>query len=261
VETDFDSLMEEAARRPFVGWDVSYDGRIETVPPWDFDAIVDGAARASPDLLDLGTGGGEWLAARAHLPPRTVATEGWPPNVPVARARLAPLGIDVVAVDGAPDNVELESVASGGGILPFADGAFHLAVSRHESYLPREVWRVLASGGLFLTQQVASGIGDDFYRLLGEAVPSVAVRWTLAFAVRQLRDAGFVVEEAQEAQETMTFADVGALAWYLVNLPFVYPAFSMAAARDVLRRLHEENRRGRRLEVRQPLFWLQASRR
>lgn len=257
METDFDSLMEEAMRRPFVGWDVSYDGRIKTVPPWDFDAIVDRAARVSPDLLDLGTGGGEWLAARPNLPPRTVATEGWPPNVPVARARLAPLGIDVVAVDGAPDNID-QNVSSRDGALPFADGAFHLVVSRHESYLPGEIRRVLASTGFFLTQQVASGAAADFYRLLDEVVPSVQAIWNLAFAVRQARDAGLAVEEQGEGFETMVFADVGALAWYLVNLPFVYPDFSIAGARDALHRLHEENRSGRPLEVRQPLFWFRA---
>jgi SAM-dependent methyltransferase len=259
VEADFDSLMEEATRRPFVGWDVSYDGRIETVPPWDFDAIVDRVARASPDLLDLGTGGGEWLAARPHLPRRTVATEGWPPNVPVAGARLAPLGIEVVAVDGAPGNVD-QDAGPEGGALPFADGAFHLVVSRHESYLPGEVRRVLVPGGLFLTQQVGSGAADDFYRLLGEAAPPVLIVWNLAFAVRQVRNAGLVVEEQAEGFETMVFADIGALAWYLANLPFVYPDFSIAGARDVLRRLHEENCRGRPLEVRQPLFWFRACR-
>lgn len=259
METDFDSLMEEATRRPFVGWDVSYDGQIETVPPWDFDAMVDRSARASPDLLDLSTGGGEWLAARPHLPLRTVATEGWPPNVPVAGARLAPLGIGVVAVDGAPDNVDQDAGATGGA-LPFVDGAFHLVVSRHESYRPREVRRLLAPRGLFLTQQVASGAADDFYRLLGQAAPPAPAAWNLAFAVRQARNASLVVEDQSQGFETMVFADVGALAWYLANLPFVLPDFSIAGARDVLRRLHEKGRCGYSLEVRVPLFWLRARR-
>lgn len=260
MEADFDALMAEAMRRPFVGWDVSYDGRITTVPPWDFDAIVDRAARTSPDLLDLGTGGGEWLAARPRLPPRTVATEGWPPNVPVARARLVPLGIEVVGVEGAPDNVDQEANAKGGA-LPFADEAFHLVTSRHESYRPHEVRRVLAPGGCFLTQQVASRAADDFRRLLGDPVPSAPSDWHRAFAVRQVCEAGLVVEEQGEGFETMAFADVGALAWYLVNLPFMLPDFSIVVARDRLRRLHTEQRGGRALEVRQPLFWLQASRR
>src|SRR5687767_9421828 len=100
-----DTLLAEAERRPLVGWDVSYDGRITTSRPWDFAAIVDAHTRGSPDLLDLGTGGGEWLSALPYRPPRTVAVEGWPPNVDVARRRLEPLGIPVLAFEGAPDNV------------------------------------------------------------------------------------------------------------------------------------------------------------
>lgn len=77
--TEFDALMEEAERRPLVGWDVGYDGRISSRLPWDFTAMVTDHARRSPDLLDLGTGGGEWLGDLPHRPARTVATEGWPP--------------------------------------------------------------------------------------------------------------------------------------------------------------------------------------
>ena len=126
--------------------------------------------------------------------------------------------------------------------------------------LMEEVTRCPSPTGHFVTQQVASGAADDFYRLLGEAVPSSRAVWDLAFAVRQLRDAGLIVEEQGEGFETMAFADVGALAWYFVNLPFVYPDFSIARARDVLRRLHEEGRHGCPLEVRQPLFWFRACR-
>lgn len=254
---DFDVLLEEAERRPFVGWDVSYDQRIRITPPWDFGAIVDAHTRLSPDLLDLGTGGGEWLNERPHLPTRTVATEGWSPNVPVARARLEPRGIDVIAVHGAPDNIDQEDF-SPECILPFPADDFHLVISRHESYVPSEVLRVLAPGGIFLTQQVASSGADDFYRLFDAPAPSVPVAWDLTFAVRQLERAGFTVTEKAEGFETIEFADVGALAWYLKNLPFVYPDFSIAAARQKLHRLHADDRRAGSLTIRQPLFWLKA---
>ncbi len=254
---DFDALLEEAERRPFVGWDVSYDQRIRITPPWDFEAIVDAHVRLSPDLLDLGTGGGEWLSERPHLPARTVATEGWAPNVPVARARLEPRGIDVIAVRGAPDNVDQGNFRAE-GVLPFPAADFHLVVSRHESYVPSEVLRVLAPAGIFLTQQVGSDNAVDFHRLFDEPAPSVPVAWDLAFAVQQLEGAGFTVIEKAEGFETIEFADVGALAWYLKNLPFVYPYFTIAAARQKLRRLHADERRAGSLTIRQSLFWLRA---
>ena len=50
--------------------------------------------------LDIETGGGEVLATVARPPALLVATEGWRPNVEVARARLRPLGVQVVAAGG-----------------------------------------------------------------------------------------------------------------------------------------------------------------
>jgi len=51
-------------------------------------------------VLDIGTGGGEALLTFADiLPGDTVATEGWAPTVPVARAALESRGIPVVSYD------------------------------------------------------------------------------------------------------------------------------------------------------------------
>lgn len=246
----FADLMAKAQERPFEGWDHSYGGRIVTEEPWDFGALVDAFAANSPDLLDLGTGGGEWLSAR-RLPKRTVATEGWAPNVPVARARLAPLGVEVVAVEGAPENVAQEGQP--GGALPFPDRSFHLVVSRHESYLPTEVLRVLAPGGCFVTQQVASTIADDFYRILEETPPFVAKAWTLDYAACQAAEAGFVIADQAQGDQVMRFADVGALAWYLKNLPFIIPDFSIDRAAVKLEQLHDATGENG-FEVRQPVF-------
>src|SRR5215813_11691547 len=126
-------------------------------------------------MLDMGTGGGERLARLSPRPKLTVATEAWPPNVPVAAARLHPLGIAVVQDEGAPDNVRQESAQQRGaqqggaqrGRLPFRDGAFGLVANRHEAFLAAEVSRVLASGGTFITQQADFHSYDDLYRLLG----------------------------------------------------------------------------------------------
>ena len=230
---DLDALLDEARARPITGWDVRYDGRITREgPAWSFAALVSAAARASPDLLDMGTCG-EWLSQLANRPPRTVATEGWPPNIPVARARRAPPGITVVAVEGAPDNV---AQASGlpGGALPFPDGDFHLVGNRHESYLPAEVWRILAPGGCFLTQQVGAPAADELHHLVGLHPPvPTGPGWTLAYATAQLARAGFVIEDAGAGDETMTFADVGALVWYLSRVPGLAPISRSSAVSRV----------------------------
>src|SRR2546425_12161877 len=90
-----DALLDEAERQPFVGWDFSWlRGRLDSQPlPWDYTATIAEHARSSPDLLDLGTGGGEWLAELSHPPPRTGATEASGAHVALAPARPRPPGV------------------------------------------------------------------------------------------------------------------------------------------------------------------------
>ena len=85
-----DALLAEAAATPVDGWDFGRFGdRLTTSGPgWDFAAIVAARCAGAGSLLDLGTGGDEWLSSLPARPDRTVATESWLPNVPVARARL-----------------------------------------------------------------------------------------------------------------------------------------------------------------------------
>ncbi|HGD1659713.1 TPA: class I SAM-dependent methyltransferase, partial [Pseudomonas aeruginosa] len=123
-------------------------------------------------------------------------------------------------------------------------------------YLPSEVRRVLAPGGCFLTQQVAGDFNREFYALLGEPAPTPeAPHWNLGFARAQLEAAELPPVAGGEGWEVLHFADVGALAWYLLNLPWVFPGFSFRRHRERLRGLHES---GEPLAVRQFLFWLEA---
>jgi hypothetical protein len=89
----------------------------------------------------------------------TVATEAWPPNVPIAAARLRPLGIPLVQDECAPDNIGQDNTER--GRLPFRDGAFALVANRHEAFLAAEVNRVLSPGGVFITQQTDFHSYDD----------------------------------------------------------------------------------------------------
>jgi SAM-dependent methyltransferase len=218
AQPSFDTLLDEADALPIAGWDFSVLGdRIAIAAlPWDFDEIVASHARMAPDLLDIGTGGGEWLAGLRVRPARTVATESWPPNVEVAGRRLRPLGVTVVATEPAPDNID-QLAGESRGQLPFPNESFALVTSRHEAFVAREVSRVLVSGGVFLTQQVGGDYGDFYDALALTPVPTR--RWDLSLAEEQLAGAGFRVLDSGEAAEAVSFADVGALAWYLKDDP------------------------------------------
>jgi len=252
---DLDALLDDAARRPMRGWDLRLDGRIVSTHPWDFEGIVDAEIAGAASLLDMGTGGGEWLSARPFPKGRTVATEGWPPNVPVAAARLTPLGITVLAVEGAPDNAE-QATSAVLPALPFADGAFRFITNRHESFVAAEVARILAPGGQFITQQIASEFSAPMRALMSAPDPAPPSRWDLALALDQVRASGLEVIQAREGDAQVTFADVGALAWYLLHVPWVLPEFEIAAFRDRLAALRETAP----ITVPQPHFWLQARR-
>lgn len=259
-DASLDRLLVEADARPVGGWDFSWLGeRMSTAPlPWNFEDIVERHARRSPDLLDMETGGGERVAAMPYRPTRTVATEAWPPNVDVAGARLRSFGVTVVRDEGAPDNVD-QLPDETRGRLPFPSGSFALISNRHGSFVATEVARVLAQGGRFVTEQVG-GDYTDFHEALGlpRAAPS-ARRWDLRFATAQVEAAGLRLVEAAEANESTTFADVGAIAWYLRAVPWAVPGFSIESHRPHLERLHERMRNGP-LTTRQPAFWLEAVR-
>lgn len=258
-DEELERLLAEAKEHPVAGWDFSWlESRIATSPlPWDYEAMVLRHARTSPDMLDIGTGGGEWLAALAYRAPRTVATEAWGPNVDLAGARLRPLAVTVVRDEGAPDNAEQEADDERGR-LPFPSESFQLVVNRHAAFAAKEVARVLVPGGRFVTQQIG-GSYDDFHRLLGLPVPAPASRrWGLPLAHAQLQAAGLSVVESGEGSEVTSFADVGAVAWYLVAVPWTVPGFSPDRDRARLADLHARIAAEGPVHVRLPAFWLDA---
>ena len=149
----FEDLVAEGESVPVAGWAFSwFEGRAsEERPPWGYARLLAARMAALADVpgaaaLDLQTGGGEVLATVPVGPPTLIATESWPPNVELARRRLARLGVTVV-----PMADELDD-------LPFADRSFDLVVSRHPVGIRwDEVARVLRPGGTYLSQDVGHG--------------------------------------------------------------------------------------------------------
>ena len=143
MEKSFDEWVAEALEASFSGWDFSWlaDRWITDPLPWNYGERVLAAFSGVDSLLDMGTGGGEFLASLAPLPPDAWATENYAPNMPIARGRLEPLGIHLVT--GVPDDA-----------LPFPSERFDLVINRHELYDTAEVYRILKPGGRFMTQQV-----------------------------------------------------------------------------------------------------------
>jgi SAM-dependent methyltransferase len=224
----FEELVAEALAAPVSGWDFSWltaRSSSEDPLPWDYRAEVARYAAGARSLLDMGTGGGEWLASLTPHPPYTVATEGWPPNVPVAARRLRQAGIAVVQDEGSADNAA-ENPSR--GRLPFRDGAFTLVINKHEAFLAAEVSRVLAPGGAFVSQQVDTRTYDGLYHVLGLPVPEE----------RQLRDAVLTVHQAVAGEQLDRLADVAAIIYYLRLVSWAVPGFTVERFAERLRELH-----------------------
>lgn len=148
-------LQEEDAAR-MKGWDFSHlRGRYEEEQDlaWDYAQVVRAFLQPDRELLDMDTGGGEFLLSLKHPHNKTIATEGWPPNADLCRRRLSPLGIRFEQADGE-------------GPLPFADGTFDLILNRHGSYDPAEISRLLRPGGTFITEQAGAKNDRELVELL-----------------------------------------------------------------------------------------------
>ena len=258
----FETLVAEAEREPFEGWDFSHlEGRlVESPPPFEYLTAVRARMLGATAMLDLGTGGGEVLSQLAPFPALTVATEAWGPNVTVAARRLRPLGARVVFAEGAPENWEtIPTPWRQAPALPLADATFDLVIDRHESYLAAEVFRVLRPGGWFVTQQCGGTHHAGLNDLVGLPSPRYAA-WGLASAVTQLRSAGFEAVDGREAFGETRIHDVGAIVYYLRALPWQAPGFRAGDHLPALRALHDRIAANGPLIIRGHHFLAQAQR-
>ena len=245
--TEFDRLIREALDQPFVGWDFAFvSGRIvEASPSWDYRSMVSSAIRQSDAMLDLCTGGGEFLNGFDLLPPKTVAAEGYAPNVKVARRLLEARGVEVV--EFLSENA-----------LPLEGQVFDLIVNRHGAYSVREVKRLARGvGSRFVTQQVGSNNALEINRILGQA-PGVSKEWTMSVATKTLEAQGFKILRATEEFPSMRFLDVGALVYYLKAIPWQVPEFDVNAQLHTLLSIHEGMQREGGLNVSAHRFIIDA---
>ena len=240
------AFWREEEQKPFSGWDFSHlNGRFfESDLPWDYMALARELLPEFPNLLDIGTGGGERLLTLRNLwPPSVTATEGWLPNVGLAAERLSPFGVRVVATDRHP--------------LPFTPDSFALIINRHTGFRSWDVARVLASGGVFLTQQVDALWGWDLQVAMGMAVGERLSSYDLA--LHHFRtETNLILEQTAANTGTMTFTDVGALVYYLKAIPWIVPGFSVATHLPYLLTLQVKLERGEKLQFETRQYLIKA---
>lgn len=224
-EARFDQLIQDAMVQDFSGWDFSYlDGRWQTEDlAWDYEQTVRKQISRTRSMLDMGTGGGEFLSSLAPLPEYTCATEAYLPNVPVAQKRLEPLGVTVYHIQ---DDKH----------LPFVDETFDLVINRHEAFWSDTLHRILKPRGWFVTQQVGGGNNLRLNQLFTGSEPEWS--WALETATGHLHNSGFEIISAQEMFPEERFFDIGALVFYLKVISWQIPDFSVEKYHQPLVDIH-----------------------
>ena len=200
----------------FAGWDFSHlCGRWESPAlPWNYLSIVKSYLKDSYRLLDMGTGGGEFLLTIGHANENTYVTEAYEPNYKLCEQVLAPLGITVARTY---DDDK----------LPFDENFFDIIINRHESFDLTEIDRVLRHGGYFITQQVGNMNSHNLMQKLNNNYIFHNPEHDVQSYVATLTNLGFEILAMDDIQYPAKFYDVGALVYYAKAIPWEFPGFTV----------------------------------
>ena len=206
------------------GWDFSHiEGRYmeEGDLPWNYREEILRYLKPEMRILDIDTGGGEFLLSLNHPHENTAATENYLPNVDLCRETLLPRGIDFRAADGK-------------GVLPFEDASFDMVINRHGDFNSDEIHRVLKPGGLFITQQVGAENDRELVELLCGQTDLPFPNQYLNIAADRFSLTGFEILDGRECFRPIRFYDVGALVWFARIIEWEFSGFSVDSCLDRL---------------------------
>ncbi|MDX8367348.1 methyltransferase domain-containing protein [Cytobacillus sp. IB215665] len=233
----------------FSGWDFSFitgTGRMKSsLLPWSYGSMARQLMKHANSMLDMGTGGGEFLSKLQPFHETVYATEGYKPNIPIAKKHLEPIGVTVVSVEEDSN-------------LPFSDNQFNVILNQHESYCPKEVRRIINSNGIFLTQQVGGLDCLGINEALGSSINNEFKDWNLTTAMSDLVNNNFEILYCKEEFPTQRFFDIGALVYYLKAIPWQVPDFSVEQYCENLYTIHKHIQSKDFFDVNQHRFIIKA---
>lgn len=209
--------LKKEESKTITGWDFSYlDGRWESEElPWNYQEIVLKYLNKDDKLLDIGTGGGEILLSLNHPHHNTTVTEGYKPNYELCLEKLKPLGIRVLNYVG--DEV----------FDKIDDNEFDIVINRHESYNEKELFRILKSNGLFITQQVGAYNNKDLATFFDQSHVDQFPDMTLEKSLQRLKENDFEILYYNECYPTLKFYDLGSIAYFAKIIEWEFINFSV----------------------------------
>ncbi|NFE93534.1 class I SAM-dependent methyltransferase [Clostridium botulinum] len=222
-------LWEKEEDAAFKGWDFSYlkNRWDDEELPWNYKDILKKYLNSDYKLLDMGTGGGEFLLTINHPYSNTSVTEMWKPNFELCKQKLEPLGIEV-------------KQAFNDSKLPFEDNTFDMIINRHESFNIKEVRRILKPNGIFVTQQVGGKNNEVLSNVLIKDFKPLYSENTLDNNLRNLEKNSFEILYSKEYFPYLRFKDIGAIVYFAKIIEWEFPNFSVENCFDKLCKLNEE---------------------
>lgn len=221
----------EEQKANMIGWNFSYiENRFESHEndlPWNFRDVINHYKHYNDRLLDIDTGGGEFLLSLAHSNSLLSATEGFPPNVSLCKEKLSSIGIDF-------------HECTDYGNMPFSDKQFDIVINRHGNYNIKEIFRILKPGGLFITQQVGE---DNDLELITRLLPYTNKKFkghNLKNQSDAFIQAGFKILEQNESYQPIKFYDTGALVWFAKIIEWEFIDFSVEKCFESLLSIEKE---------------------
>ncbi len=212
------------------GWDFSHiEGRYHSEDdnlPWDYKKLIEKYVKPTDKILDIDTGGGEFVLSLGHENSLLTVTEGWKPNVEFCMQKLSPLGISVYEMTDYSD-------------MPFEDGSFDVIINRHGSFNAEEIFRVLKKDGYFITQQVGEDNEREIVELLLPGNEKPYPGMNLAVQKKVFEFAGFTTIEEGEAFLPIEFYDTAALVWFARIIEWEFAGFSVEKCFDELLKIDE----------------------
>ncbi len=212
----------------FKGWDFEFLDKYglmkEGLLPWNYYSLIKKYISQKSVLLDMGTGGGEFLSGLDFLPKNTFATEGYKPNIKIAQDRLGKLGVEVKEIVD--------------DIIPFDDNKFDVIINRHESLIGKEVERVLKDQGVFVSQQVGGENDMELNEIL-DGPKCEYLYWNLDYVSKKFDDTSMEIVEKREERAVTRFYSIEAIIYYLKAIPWQIEDFSVEKYYDKLVELEE----------------------
>ncbi|OMF54093.1 class I SAM-dependent methyltransferase [Paenibacillus sp. FSL R5-0766] len=194
------------------GWNFSSMNVVSEKIGWNFYEEVVRHTRPSDLLLDIGTGGGESILS-------------------IAEEALFLVGIDLA--QGMIETAQHNLQATGGHSnvrflhmdaekLDFPDCFFNVVSSRHSGFSASEVFRVLAQGGIFLTQQVSEHDKSNLSEAFGRGQSLGIQPGTLMERYKhELQKAGFHDIQVREYNVVEHYATPEDLMFLLTHAPII----------------------------------------